>query len=434
MVAKKSHACFCLFLFAVFIIKPVENDFIEKENGGLSMPIRRIDSNKDAEEVMNLMQIRINEIYKQVSLIEQRMSEGGLGKLSSKHPSQNNSILAKHRLRPNVKQATGLIPLKTYKNSNFIGMINIGTPAQEIPVVLDTGSGNLWITSSLCKTPSCRNKPAYDREKSSTFNQGELGVEVEFGTGSVSGEVNEDTFHFSHLTIPNQKFAEILEQKGSVFDTQSFSGILGLGYSGMAAEGTVPVLDTIISKRLIKQNILAFYFPQDSSKEGEMTIGYYNSKKFEGDLKYYKIIEQFYYTIQLDDIRYNGKSLGLCDSKSNNSTDKCRAVIDTGTTLNTGPPDDIITLLNAIPVDLDCKGYENAGNLSFIFNGDEYILEPKDYIQQSDDKKECKALFMGLDVPKPHGPSWILGIVFLQKYYVVINRDDNTVGLAKAKQ
>ena len=80
----------------------------------------------------------------------------------------------------------------------------------------------------------------------------------------------------------------------------------------------------------------------------------------------------------MDDIKYNGKSLGLCGENG------CKAILDTGTSLITGPTKDLTTLLDNIPIDNDCNGYYTAGDLSFIFNGDEYTLNKEDYVAKSD--------------------------------------------------
>ena len=99
----------------------------------------------------------------------------------------------------------------------------------------------------------------------------------------------------------------------------------------------------------------------------------------------------------MDDIKYNGKSLGLCGD------DGCKAILDTGTSLITGPTKDLTTLLDNIPIDNDCIGYDTAGVLSFVFNGDEYLLTKEDYVVKTDSLifSSCRALMMPLDVPDP---------------------------------
>ena len=47
------------------------------------------------------------------------------------------------------------ISLKNYENSQYIGIIDIGNPPQSIPVIFDTGSGNVFVTSSKCKSKTC---------------------------------------------------------------------------------------------------------------------------------------------------------------------------------------------------------------------------------------------------------------------------------------
>jgi cathepsin D len=46
---------------------------------------------------------------------------------------------------------------------------------------------------------------------------------------------------------------------------------------------------------------------------------------------------------------------------------------------------------------------------------------------------DCVGAFMPLDIQEPQGPAWILGDVFLTKYYSIYDRDNNKVGFAKAK-
>merc|ERR1711957_798572 len=322
---------------------------------------------------------------------------------------------------------TRIIPLKNYRNTQYVGEIAIGTPKQVIPVIFDTGSANLWVTPSLCKDDSCTSHISFNRNKSSTWKKVGLGVEVAFGTGEIAGEINSDQFGLGSIQIKDQKFGEILKENGDVFAAGKFSGILGLAYPSMAAYNQTPVFDSIMNQKLLEHNIMTFYYSLNEDTDGQISLGFIDDKKYHGKIYYYDVIDKYYWTISLTDIRYNGESLGICGGG-------CKAVVDTGTTLNTGPSGDIMKLLNKIPVENDCSGYGKAGVISYIFGSQQYDLKVDEYIMKTEvhGKDACRALMMPLDVPSPHGPVWILGDVFMQKFYTVFDRDTNKVGFAQS--
>lgn len=118
-----------------------------------------------------------------------------------------------------------ILNLANYKNSQYVGSIEIGTPPQQIEVIFDTGSSNFWITSSRCQDPGCLVHKSYDANLSKTHEKVGTRVEVEFGSGLIEGIFCKDTVKIGQVSIPLQEFGEIEKEKGEIFTKLKFSGI-----------------------------------------------------------------------------------------------------------------------------------------------------------------------------------------------------------------
>lgn len=170
-----------------------------------------------------------------------------------------------------------------------------------------------------------------------------------------------------------------------------------------------------------------------------MTIGGVDEDLFDGEIRYHDVIRKHYWTMKLDDVLVGDRSLGLCE-------DGCRIVVDTGTSMITGPSKDVGKLLGEIKVKKDFSNLEDLPNITFVLDGTHYPLSPNDYLMSVDPVTgdgtpythtkghPVAGVITPLDVPKPEGPTWILGNIFLSKYYTVFDRDHDRVGFAKAKK
>lgn len=205
---------------------------------------------------------------------------------------------------------------------------------------------------------------------------------------------------------------------------------MGLGYDTIAVAGSVPPFYNMIKQKLIDEPIFSFWLGRSGEGQGgELTFGAVDKDRFEGDLVYAPVIRKGYWEVELTDFALGGKKLGQ----------KARAAIDTGTSLIAVPSEISDAINESIGAKrgfrgiytVDCDAIDTLPDVTFTFGGHDFPLSAKDYILQS--HGACMSAFMGIDIPAPAGPIWIIGDAFLRAYYTVYDLGKNRVGFAKSK-
>ena len=81
---------------------------------------------------------------------------------------------------------------------------------------------------------------------------------------------------------------------------------------------------------------------------------------------------------------------------------------------------------------IDCKGQADFGELTYIINGNKYTLESDEWIYPPElkhDQLKCKSGLMEMNLKHD---MFVLGDIFMRKFYTVFDREHDRVGFAPA--
>jgi phytepsin len=96
------------------------------------------------------------------------------------------------------------VPLVDYLNTQYFGVIGLGTPPQNFTVIFDTGSSNLWVPSSKCYfSIACYLHPKYKSSKSNTYKADGEKCQISYGSGAISGFFSNDDVLVGDLVVKN---------------------------------------------------------------------------------------------------------------------------------------------------------------------------------------------------------------------------------------
>jgi len=317
------------------------------------------------------------------------------------------------------------VKIKKSPSTFYNSIISLGNPPQELKVVFDTGSGFFWVTSTYCvQNKTCLGVPFYDHSKSKSYKPTNNRVEVSYATGIFVGKMSSETVKIGDkITITNELVGEIESMNKNVLNIAKSSGIVGLGFSETSLFNKT-FFDSLVTQKQLKKNVIGFDY---RTFGGEINFGYINFKRIKpGTLNKHYVIEKYFWTLRLNDVKYNEGSLGVCQKG-------CKVAIDTGTSAITCPSSNYKLIVNTIQLNRDCSNMNELKDLSFTIDNINYSLSAKDYVYRffntKNYKVECVLNIVPLDLPSPRGPSWVLGENFIKRYYSAFNRDENTVYL-----
>lgn len=332
------------------------------------------------------------------------------------------------------------VGISDYDDAQYYGEITIGTPAQKFEVVFDTGSSNLWVPSSSCPITdlACLLHAKYDSSKSNTYVANGSSFSIQYGSGELTGYVSQDTVGIADLSVENQLFAEATSE-GLSFVVAKFDGILGFGWDAISVNSIPPLWNNILAQGLVEEPVFSFFLSRDQSAKtgGELILGGVDPKYYSGEFTSVPLTNETYWEFAMDDFLMSNVSQGFCN-------DSCRAIADTGTSLLAGPTGPIAAINKAIgatPVlngeyEIDCSLIPSLPDVQIVLAGKTFVLTGEQYVLEVTSLGEtaCISGFLGIDIPPPYGPLWILGDVFIGQYYTKFDYGNKAVAFATAVQ
>ncbi|EJC99573.1 endopeptidase [Fomitiporia mediterranea MF3/22] len=322
------------------------------------------------------------------------------------------------------------VPLSDFMNVQYFTNVTLGSPPQEFRVILDTGSSNLWVPSTKCRSFGCSMHAKYNSSASSTYQENGTDIHITYGSGSMEGFVSKDVVTIGDLKIDGQDFAEATKDPGPAFAFGKFDGIFGLGYDTISINHITPPFYSMVNQGLLGAPIFSFRFGSSEDDGGEATFGGIDESAYTGEINYAPVRSREHWEVELPKYAFGDNEFIL---------ENTGGVIDTGTSL-INLPVDVAEKLNAQigakksrtgQYTVDCKKVPEFPEFTLWFNGQAYPLKGSDYIIES--QGLCTSSFTGININGPGGALWIIGDVFLRRYYTVFDLGNDAIGFAKSK-
>lgn len=364
----------------------------------------------------------------------------------------------------------------------YIATIQIGTPAQDFKILMDSGSADFWVGATQCaevqqqaaaarravdNVPFTRRKGGSGATQagaaaaaakasgsqgaaaagaancgahtllgtgsSSTFVDSGAPFSVTYGSGAVAGTIVNDDVSMAGLALPNHTFGTA-NQETVQFTGAPFDGLMGLAQSTLSEQKVLTPVESLAQNGLISDAITSFKISRlaDQKNDGEVTFGGLDATKFDAATltTFANVNTQGFWEGAMPAVAVNGADAGLAGRT---------AILDTGTTLIIAPPAD------AAAVHALIKGAASDGqggftvpctltdSVALTFGNTSFAIDPRDIavapVDAADPAGTCTSGISSGAIGA--ATEWLVGDVFLKNAYFSTDVGKNQISLAK---
>lgn len=326
----------------------------------------------------------------------------------------------------------------------WFSQIGVGTPAQALRMMIDTGTDNTWLTSSACTTPACAAHKSFNNKNSSSFvmidakpspkSFGPWGTMiVQVGSDKFTLQLSSDGKHVTGSTAESMNFELAVFYNGDQFQQLDADGGIAIPSPyWVKTPNTESLLLQLLNSGDISYPVASFgvntYMGLGVCLFGAIDPDFFNPSTLQWlQLKPVKTVGlEYLWNINLNGFYVNGSAVqaGITDF-----------ILDTGSSYFKGPADLIGILQNAVTYNgqlpqtvTDPDNLSLYPNIVLSIGNQNYTITPQQYFLELAPNN----WLLGIQVldGMPEG-MLLVGSVFLDTVYSIFDYQWGGVGLAR---
>lgn len=406
-------------------------------------------------------------------------------------PTQPTLLPTSPQLSTDVSSGGGACVAATnYLNTQFTVEVALrhgsNSSSYRAKLVPDSGSFELVLPGSSCEACACSHGASKSLYMTPSNASDAPRVSLQYGQGGVrDAYALHDWVRLGTVSAHHQSFLLMQEQTISGYCESSYDGVLGLGRRANARE------DSEDLSFLQNANVRNFSicFGRNNGDAGRLQLG---APLPSLHYDYVPVLGSKHWAVQLFGVGFFGTGMGgygggaYTTCTSGRLFDQhCAAIIDSGTSLISGPESGLAELLKPldnVPVHENCSNLDSLPTLRFkVGRGDEVLeleMTPDMYVTRTTADElafsaaidshlrhegggshnlsaalrqgggkarptqataaaplKCVLMFMKVDMTDhSYGPVWILGMPFLRAFAVHFDRGNATTATAEARR